>query len=151
MPASFLIRCSSDTGGSTNSTGCGKVPQTYKLADASGRNPVCGRDGIPDVCKTLVIDSWWIGLNPCVSRAFAISIRNAELKILDMEMVMFIPKTKWDACLNQLSEVVEVGVNVVLTAHAQIRKFEQPVELGAYDRLGTETWKENIFPDIATG
>jgi len=45
--------------------------------------------------------------------------------------------------LNRLSEVVEAGVNVVLTAHAQIRKFEQPDELGAYDRwelkLGKKT------------
>ena len=36
--------------------------------------------------------------------------------------------------LNQLSEVVERGVHVVVTAHAKMRKFEQPDELGAYDR-----------------
>lgn len=36
--------------------------------------------------------------------------------------------------LNKLSELIEVGINVVLTAHSQIRKFEQPDELGAYDR-----------------
>lgn len=45
--------------------------------------------------------------------------------------------------LNKLSEVVEAGINVVLTAHAQIRKFEQPDEMGAYDRwelkLGKKT------------
>ena len=36
--------------------------------------------------------------------------------------------------LDLLSEVVGCGVNVVLTAHATMRKFEQPDELGAYDR-----------------
>lgn len=36
--------------------------------------------------------------------------------------------------LNLLSDVVEKGVNVVLTAHATLRKFEQPDEMGAYDR-----------------
>lgn len=36
--------------------------------------------------------------------------------------------------LRKLSELIEVGVNVVLLAHAQIKKFEQPDELGAYDR-----------------
>lgn len=37
--------------------------------------------------------------------------------------------------LNLLTELVEQrGVNVVLTAHAKMRKFEQPDELGAYDR-----------------
>ncbi len=36
--------------------------------------------------------------------------------------------------LNELSLVVDRGVNVVITAHAKMRKFEQPDELGAYDR-----------------
>ena len=36
--------------------------------------------------------------------------------------------------LNALNECVEAGVNVVLVAHATIRKFEQPDELGSYDR-----------------
>lgn len=45
--------------------------------------------------------------------------------------------------LNLLQEVVDGGINVVLTAHAQLRKFEQPDEMGAYDRwelkLGKKT------------
>ena len=45
--------------------------------------------------------------------------------------------------LNLLQEVVDNGINVVLTAHAQLRKFEQPDEMGAYDRwelkLGKKT------------
>lgn len=36
--------------------------------------------------------------------------------------------------LNKLTDVIEVGINVVLTAHSQIVKFEQPDEMGAYDR-----------------
>ena len=36
--------------------------------------------------------------------------------------------------LNKLSELIDIGINVVLLAHAQIKKFEQPDELGAYDR-----------------
>ena len=36
--------------------------------------------------------------------------------------------------LNLLTEVIEAGINVVFTAHAQMRKFEQPDEMGAYDR-----------------
>ena len=36
--------------------------------------------------------------------------------------------------LNALDELIAVGINVVLTAHASIRKFEQPDEMGAYDR-----------------
>ncbi|AMW99231.1 ATP-binding protein [Rummeliibacillus stabekisii] len=45
--------------------------------------------------------------------------------------------------LNKLSDLVEVGINVVLSAHAKITKFEQPDEMGAYDRyelkLGNKT------------
>lgn len=36
--------------------------------------------------------------------------------------------------LNLLSEVCERGCNVVVTSHAIISKFEQPDEMGAYDR-----------------
>lgn len=36
--------------------------------------------------------------------------------------------------LNLLEEVIEHGMNVVATAHAKMRKFEQPDEMGAYDR-----------------
>lgn len=45
--------------------------------------------------------------------------------------------------LNSLSDLIEMGINVVLTAHAKINKFEQPDEMGAYDRyelkLGNKT------------
>lgn len=45
--------------------------------------------------------------------------------------------------LNVLSDLVDMGINVVLTAHAQIKKFEQPDEMGSYDRyelkLGQKT------------
>lgn len=36
--------------------------------------------------------------------------------------------------LNLLSEIINVGVNVVFVAHSTINKFEQPDEMGAYDR-----------------
>lgn len=36
--------------------------------------------------------------------------------------------------LNQLTTIWEHGMNIVITAHAAIRKFEQPDEMGAYDR-----------------
>ncbi|MEG0259895.1 MAG: ATP-binding protein [Lysinibacillus sp.] len=36
--------------------------------------------------------------------------------------------------LNKLIDVVEAGMHVVLVAHSQIVKFEQPDEMGSYDR-----------------
>lgn len=36
--------------------------------------------------------------------------------------------------LNLLEDVIQAGIHVVLTGHAIINKFEQPDEMGAYDR-----------------
>lgn len=36
--------------------------------------------------------------------------------------------------LNLLSDVRDAGMNIVVTAHAAMRKFEQPDEMGSYDR-----------------
>lgn len=36
--------------------------------------------------------------------------------------------------INALTGVIDVGINVILTAHATIRKFEEPDQMGAYDR-----------------
>lgn len=36
--------------------------------------------------------------------------------------------------LNKLSEVIDLGINIVVTAHAWLRKKEEPDEMGAYDR-----------------
>lgn len=44
--------------------------------------------------------------------------------------------------LNLLDEVIDQGVNVVLTAHAQIKKFEQPDEMSAYDRFELKLGKK---------
>ena len=44
--------------------------------------------------------------------------------------------------LNKLQDLIEIGINVVLTAHAQIKKFEQPDEMGAYDRYELKLGKK---------
>lgn len=44
--------------------------------------------------------------------------------------------------LNQLCDVIEAGINVVLNAHLQIVKFEQPDEMGAYDRYQLKLGKK---------
>lgn len=46
--------------------------------------------------------------------------------------------------LRACDKLVEAGINVVFTAHAQMRKFEQPDELGAYDR-----WEMKLSKKIA--
>ena len=52
-------------------------------------------------------------------------------------------KESFGKFLNKLTEVINAGINVTLTAHATLRKFEQPDEMGSYDRwemkLGSKT------------
>lgn len=87
----------------------------------------------PDVCRTLVIDTadW--------------AEKMAIQSVLDEHNKSGIEDfgygngyryvfEKFGELLNLLTEVIERGINVVLTAHATLRKFEQPDELGAYDR-----------------
>ena len=46
--------------------------------------------------------------------------------------------------LKRCDVLIEQGVNVVFTAHAQMRKFEQPDEMGAYDR-----WEMKLSKKVA--
>lgn len=51
-------------------------------------------------------------------------------------------KEEFGRFLNKLSDVIEAGINIVLTAHSQIVKFEQPDEMGAYDRYQLKLGKK---------
>lgn len=44
--------------------------------------------------------------------------------------------------LNLMGEVTERGINIVITAHAQLRKVELPEEMGAYDHWEMKTSKK---------
>ena len=55
-------------------------------------------------------------------------------------------KEEFGRLLNLLSECVERGLNVVVTAHAQIVKFEQPDEAGAYDRWEMKLSRRQVAP-----
>lgn len=86
----------------------------------------------PD-CKTLVIDT--------ADRAqqYAIDSILKEKQISGIEDIGYgkgyvYVFEKFGKLLNLLDEVVDRGIHVVITAHATMRKFEQPDELGAYDR-----------------
>lgn len=51
---------------------------------------------------------------------------------------------KFGELLKRCDILIEQGVNVVFTAHAQMRKFEQPDEMGAYDR-----WEMKLSKKVA--
>lgn len=45
--------------------------------------------------------------------------------------------------LDKLTEVINVGINVVITAHAWLRKKEEPDEIGSYDRYELKLEKKS--------
>lgn len=96
----------------------------------------------PGLCKTIVIDTADWAEQMCVEDLCA---RNNKKGIEDFGYGngYVYAKEEFGRFLNFLSELVDVnGINVVLTAHAQIRKFEQPDEMGAYDRYELKLGKK---------
>ena len=87
----------------------------------------------PGLCKTLVIDTADWAETLCISEICA---RNHWSGIEDPgygKGYVYLAD-EFGKLLNLLSELTERGINAVITAHAMMRKFEQPDELGAYDR-----------------
>ena len=46
--------------------------------------------------------------------------------------------------LNKLQEIIEIGINVVVTAHAEIKKIEQPEEIGGFDHWQLKLEKKTM-------
>lgn len=96
----------------------------------------------PSICKTLVIDTvdW---AEQLIIEHVLTSNQMKSIESFGYGKGYTYIKEELGRLLNKLSDVIEAGINVVLTAHAIMRKFEQPDELGAYDRyelkLGTKT------------
>ena len=55
-------------------------------------------------------------------------------------------KAAYQVLLDKAQKAVESGVNVVFTAHAILKKFEQPDEMGSYDRWSLKLNEKNVAP-----
>lgn len=96
----------------------------------------------PDICRTLAVDTIDWAEQMCVKHICDLYQKRGIEDFGYGNGYVYV-KEEFGRFLNKLSEVVNVGINVVLTAHAQMRKFEQPDEMGSYDRwelkLGKKT------------
>lgn len=96
----------------------------------------------PTVCKTLVIDTADWAEQLCIDSLCAKHQKNGIEDFGYGKGYVFLAE-EFGRLLNLLEDVVSAGITVVLTAHATMRKFEQPDEMGAYDRwemkLGKKT------------
>ena len=86
-----------------------------------------------ELCKTLVLDTAdWAELL-CTNDVLA-RYKKSNIEDFGYGKGYVYISEEFGRLLNLLEEVISTGVNVVLTAHAKMRKFEQPDEMGAYDR-----------------
>lgn len=98
----------------------------------------------PDMLKTLVIDTTDWAEQMC-SAAVCGQYRKGGIEEFGYGKGYTYLQEEFGKLLNLLTELVEQkGIHVVLTAHAKMRKFEQPDELGAYDR-----WEMKLTKQVA--
>lgn len=95
----------------------------------------------PSVCRTLVIDTVDWAEQLCVE--FILNkYQKSGIEEFGYGNGYVYVKEEFGRFLNFLQDIVDAGVHVVLTAHAQMRKFEQPDEMGAYDRYELKLGKK---------
>lgn len=96
----------------------------------------------PSVCKTLVIDTMDWAEQLCSDHICATKKLSGIEDIGYGKGYVYLAE-EFGHLLNQLEEVVRKGINVIVIAHAMMRKFEQPDEMGAYDRWELKMQKKD--------
>lgn len=128
-----------DTEGSTSNMDVARMdkPTSWTML----MNQIAFVKANPTVCNTLVIDTvdW--------AESLAIESVCAQHGKRGIEDFGYgngytYVREEFGRLLNKLQELVDIGINVVLTAHSQLRKFEQPDEEGAYDRYELKLGKK---------
>ena len=97
----------------------------------------------PGICKTLVLDTadWaeWL----CIDKV----CRDYHCKSIEApgygKGYTYLAEN-FSGLLKSFDKVIASGIHVVITAHAKMRKFEQPDEMGAYDR-----WEMKLSKQVA--
>jgi hypothetical protein len=92
-------------------------------------------------CGTLVIDTADWAERLCI-QAVCDRANVKGIEDFDYGKGYTYVKESFGKLLNLLEETLESGHNIVITAHAQITKFELPNEMGKYDRWSMKTSKQ---------
>ena len=136
----FPDPCFIDTEGSTNKLDVKRLPKptSWQVLNDEIKFIIQQRP-----CKTLIIDTADWAERLCTE---AICAKAGKTGIEDFGYgngYTYLAE-EWGRFLNLLQDVIDIAnIHVVLNAHATIRKFEQPNEMGSYDRwelkLGKKT------------
>lgn len=87
----------------------------------------------PSVCRTLVVDTADWAEKLC-KEDFCARKQISGIEDIGYGKGYVYVSEEFGKLLNLLTEIYEMGIHVVMTAHAAMRKFEQPDEMGSYDR-----------------
>lgn len=117
-----------DTEGSTKQMNVARLPVPETWQDILDEVKYVYQN--PNCCDTLVIDTADWAEMKCVKKLFG----DAGIESPGYGKGYVMLAEEFQKLLSELDKVIAAGVHVVLTAHAQMRKFEQPDEMGAYDR-----------------
>ncbi len=95
------------------------------------------------ICRTLIIDTADWAEMLCVNHICDKNQKDSVESFGYGKGYVYLQE-EYGRLLNLLEDVTKQGIHAVLTAHAKMRKFEQPDELGAYDR-----WEMKLSKNVA--
>ena len=128
-----------DTEGSTKELDVRRYPSPATWSDILAYVD----DAISEIpCKTLVIDTADWAEQLCI-KAVCERMNVKGIEDIGYGKGYVYVTEEFGKLLTKCNELIDKGVNVVFTAHAMMRKFEQPDELGAYDRWEMKLTKKS--------
>lgn len=97
----------------------------------------------PTICKTLVIDTADWAERLCIEHICS-KAQVDGIESFGYGKGYVYLEEEFGRFLNNLQEIIEIGINVVVTAHAEIKKIEQPEEIGGYDHWQMKLEKKTM-------
>ena len=95
----------------------------------------------PNVCKTLVVDTADWAEQRCVA-AICEKYKKSGIEDFGYGKGYTYVAEDFGRFLAALDKLIDAGIHVVVNAHAKMRKFENPDEMGAYDRWEMKLTKQ---------
>lgn len=97
----------------------------------------------PGICRTLVIDTadW---AEQLITAWLCETYKQKSIESFGYGKGYTYQGEEFEKLLKACDLCIKAGINVVITAHAKMRKFEQPDEMGAYDR-----WEMKLSKQVA--
>ena len=95
----------------------------------------------PTICKTVILDTADWSESLCTN-AVCEKYRKNNIEDFGYGKGYVYLVDEFSKLLTLMDQLIEVGINVVITAHAKPRKFELPEEQGAFDRYEMKLSKQ---------